>query len=235
MKVEPNIAGIMQPYFFPYFEQFRLIAACDVWIVFDTPQFSRKSWITRNRILNRDKGTSYISVAVRHTGLNTCIKDAEIDADKDWRSEIMNKLKVYQSCAPHYEMVREFIGDMLGANYQTIAALNIAALKGVCGYLGLDTPILVASALALDIPSQCEPGEWALQISKALGATEYRNAAGGKALFDAKVYADNGINLSFHVHRPRTYDTGPFDFVHDLSVIDWMMWNDRATLNEWLA
>ncbi len=235
MKIESKIVGIMQPYFFPYFEQFRLIAACDLWVVFDIAQFSRKSWITRNRILNRDKGTSYLSMAIRHTGLDTRIKDAEIDNGKDWRAEIMNKLKVYQVGAPYYEVVRELIGDILGANYQTISTLNTAALKGVCGYLSIDTAIQVASALPLDIPDQCEPGEWALHISKNLGATEYRNAAGGKALFDDKLYASNGIKLSFHVHRPRTYRTGHFRFVEDLSVIDWMMWNDRATLKEWLA
>jgi hypothetical protein len=94
---------------------------------------------------------------------------------------------------------------------------------------------VVASSLSLNIPSQCEPGEWALHISKNLGASEYRNAAGGKSLFDPVLYDENGIKLSFHEHRPRTYRTGSFSFVEDLSVIDWMMWNDREVLQEWLA
>ena len=234
MESESKIIGIMQPYFFPYFEQFRLIAACDLWVVFDTTQFSRKSWITRNRILNRDKGTAYISIAVRHTGLATMIKDAIIDLDQDWRSQVMNKLKVYQTEAPHYASVRDFIGDTLAGNHETIATLNTTILQAVCGYLGITTPILVASSLTMDIPDQCEPGEWALHISKNLGASEYRNAAGGKALFDSELYASNGITLSFHEHCPRIYPTGSFEFTENLSVIDWMMWNDRETLQEWL-
>lgn len=235
MESKSKIIGIMQPYFFPYFEQFRLISACDLWVVFDTAQFSRKSWITRNRILNRDKGTSYVSIAVRHTGLDTTIKDARIDLAKDWRGEIMNKLKVYQAAAPNYAAVRDFIGDTVQGSHQTISTLNTEVLKAVCGYLRIATPILVASSLSLDIPDQCDPGEWALHISKNLGASEYRNAAGGKALFDSVLYAENGITLSFHEHRPRTYRTGRFNFVEDMSIIDWLMWNDREILEEWLA
>lgn len=234
MERESRIVGIMQPYFFPYFEQFRLIAACDLWVVFDTPQFSHKTWVTRNRILNRDKGTAYVSVPVRHTGLATAIKDALIDLDRDWRGQVMNKLKVYQKEAPRYATVRGLVGDTLAGSHETVATLNTAILRAVCGYLGIATPILVASSLAIDMPSHCEPGEWALHISKSLGASEYRNAAGGKALFDSELYASNGIILSFHEHHPRSYPTGSFDFVENLSVIDWMMWNDRETLREWL-
>ena len=46
--------GIMQPYFFPYLGHFALIAAVDEWVVFDIPQYTRKSWINRNRVLHPD-------------------------------------------------------------------------------------------------------------------------------------------------------------------------------------
>lgn len=235
MESESKIVGIMQPYFFPYFEQFRLISACDLWVVFDTVQFSRKSWITRNRILNRDKGTAYISVPVQHAGLDVKIKDAVIDSGQDWRNQVLNKLKIYQAEAPRYGAVRELVGDALAGEHETIADLNAMLLREVCRYLGISTPILIASSLTVDIPEQCEPGEWALHISKHLGASEYRNAAGGRALFDPELYARNGIALSFHEHCPRTYTTGSFTFVEDLSVIDWMMWNDREVLQAWLV
>lgn len=231
----PKRVGIMQPYFFPYFEQFRLIAACDLWLVFDTAQFTRKSWMTRNRILNREKGTAYVSMPVQHTGLDTSIRDACVDDAQDWRGKLMDKLRVYQAEAPHYVAVRELVGDAVAGRHETLAALNTAILRSVCAHLGINTPIEVASELPLDLPQACEPGEWALHIAKQLGATEYRNAAGGRALFDEALYARHGIALSFHEHRPRCYATGSFEFVPDLSVIDWLMWSDRDTLQAWLA
>lgn len=231
----PKRVGIMQPYFFPYFEQFRLIAVCDLWVVFDTAQFTRKSWMTRNRILNREKGTAYVAVPVQHTGLDTAIRDARIDDAQDWRGKLMDRLRVYQAEAPHYVAVRELVGDALAGRHETLAALNTAILKRVCSHLGIDTPIEVASEMPLDLPQACEPGEWALHIAKQLGATEYRNAAGGRALFDEALYARHGIALSFHEHCPRRYATGSFEFAPDLSIIDWLMWNNRDTMQAWLA
>ncbi|MFH2134953.1 MAG: WbqC family protein [Pseudomonadota bacterium] len=234
MESETRIVGIMQPYFFPYFEQFRLIASCDLWVVFDTPQFTRKTWVTRNRILNRDKGVTYVSVPVLHTGLDTAIKDALLDNKQDWRGQVLNKLKTYQREAPHYAIVRDFVGDVLASRHETVATLNTAILQAVCKYLGINTTIQVASLMDMELPEQCEAGEWALHISKQLNATEYRNAAGGKLLFDKELYARNGITLSFHEHQPRTYVTGSFDFVDNLSILDWMMWNDVKTLQAWV-
>lgn len=231
----PKRVGIMQPYFFPYFEQFRLIAACDLWVVFDTAQFTRKSWMTRNRILNRDKGTAYVSVPVQHSGLDTAIRETRIDDAQDWRGRVLDKLRVYQTEAPYYAAVRALVGDAMAGQHASLAALNTTILRSLCDHLGITTPIEVASMISLDLPAACEPGEWALHIAKQLGATEYRNAAGGRALFDAALYADQSIALSFHEHCPREYATGSFDFVSDLSVIDWMMWNDRDTLQAWLA
>lgn len=225
----------MQPYFFPYFEQFRLISACDLWVVFDTPQFSRKSWITRNRILNRDKGWTYVSLPVKHTGLSTPIQDALVQIDPDWRQPLLNKIKVYQGEAPHYARVRELIDEALAAEHETVADLNTGILQAVCAYLKISTPFLVASDLLFAPPPDCAAGEWALHICKHLGASEYRNAAGGTALFDEALYARHGILLSFHQHHPRNYATGTFKKVDDLSIIDWMMWNDAETLREWLA
>jgi hypothetical protein len=147
----------------------------------------------------------------------------------------MNKLKVYQAEAPHYAVVSDLIGDALAEGHETLATLNTVVLRAVCSYLGIPTPIVAASSLPLDLPEQCAAGEWALHISKRLGATEYRNAAGGRGLFSDEFFANHGITLSFHEHHPRKYTTGSFDFVDNLSVIDWMMWNDRDTLHAWLG
>jgi hypothetical protein len=225
----------MQPYFFPYFEQFRLIAACDLWVVFDTVQYTRKSWMNRNRILNRDKGWAYISVPVRHTGLDTRVMDAELDEQQDWRGALLGKLRVYEREAPQYRGVRELIGDSISGPAPSLAALNARLLQSVMAYLGIATPAVMASSLDFDVPVDCAPGEWALHISRHLGATEYRNAAGGVALFDPALYAAQGIELSFHQHRDHVYATGSFEFLPGLSVIDALMWNDREQLRACLA
>ncbi|GMG85604.1 WbqC family protein [Paralimibaculum aggregatum] len=222
--------GIMQPYFMPYAEYFRLIAACDVWIAFDTVKYNRKSWMNRNRIANRDKGWSYVRVPVARGSETDSLATARIDATQDWRRALFDALRVYRHSAPHYEAVTAFLTETLAPEVETLAELNMLAIQGVCDRLGIATPLHRLSALDLDLPEACPPGEWALQIAREMGASTYLNASGGTALFDPKLYAAEGIALEFHEHIDLRYDTGPFDFVPDLSIIDAMMWVDRKTL-----
>lgn len=234
LPAPPKVLGIMQPYFFPYFEQFRLIAACDLWVVFDVVKYTRKSWINRNRVLNREKGTAYISVPVKHTGQDIVIKDALLDLSQNWREDLLNKLKVYKKRAPYYDRTVALVMQAVDCEDTSLSALNTSILRHICQALDIQTSIVMASELPIVLPSKAEPDEWALHISKALNADEYRNSAGGKCFFDASKYTAHGIKLSFHKHKPRTYSTADFEFVPDLCIIDWLMWNDLATLKEWL-
>jgi hypothetical protein len=229
------IVGVMQPYFLPYFEHFRLVAACDLWIVFDIAQFTRKSWMTRNRILNRDKGEAYISLPAKHVGLDIPVRLVPVDDGQDWRRKLFDRLRVYEKEAPNYPQVTTGLAEALTADLPTVSAVNTALLRWACRELGISTPIALCSDMAIDFPADCGPGEWALHVAKAAGASEYRNPSGGKALFDPDLYARHGVALSFHQHRPIAYPTGSFTFVPDLSIVDWMMWNPKAALQDWLA
>jgi hypothetical protein len=42
-------AVIMQPYFLPYLGYFQLLAAADVIVIYDDVQYTKSSWINRNR------------------------------------------------------------------------------------------------------------------------------------------------------------------------------------------
>ena len=64
----------MQPYFFPYLGYFELIARTDRWVVLDTVQYNRKSWMNRNRILHPNNGWQYINAPVHHAPRGTLIE-----------------------------------------------------------------------------------------------------------------------------------------------------------------
>ena len=49
----------MQPYFFPYIGYFQLIAAVDLFVVFDNIKYTKKGWINRNRMLQNGTGVMF--------------------------------------------------------------------------------------------------------------------------------------------------------------------------------
>lgn len=224
--------GLMQPYLFPYFEFFRLINDCDLWIHFDTVQFSRSSWQNRNRILDSNKGWSYLGVPVVRDGIQTTIRDARIDDKQDWRKGFLNKLRIYEKHAPHYEYVFKLVSGLISEQYGSLADFNIAAIESICQRLEIETPTQRLGEMSIAPPDSDTPGGWPLHICRQAGASEYRNASGGRALYEPDIFLKAGIELTFHQHIDFFYDTNPFTFVPDLSIIDALMWVDVETLKD---
>ena len=227
------ILGVMQPYFFPYLEHFRLIAACDQWVIFDSAAYRRKTWMSRNRIINRDTGWSYISVPVVRRATQGAVATA-ILSDTDWTVAVTNRLKVYAHEAPFYEETCAMVHEVLTPEHITLADLNTWGLRVCCRHLGIETPIERLSDMALDLPKRAGAGEWGLLIARALGADEYRNPSGGQSLFDPERFEAAGVRLSFHEHRPVLYATGSFTPVPDLSIVDPLMWCGREIVSGWI-
>ncbi len=224
--------GIMQPYFFPYAQQFRHIAQCDLWIIFDSPKYTRKSWINRNRILDRNTDWSYISVPVVKGASKKAICQAEL-SESEWRQAILDKLKVYNPIAPFFDETVRLVTDCFDQDISTIADLNSFILESICRKLDILTPIKRLSQMDLDLPPNAAPGEWALVICKAIGADRYTNAPGGTGLFDLELYSRNGIEFEFYQPKNLIHATPGFTFVEGLSVLDSLMWMGSESLGKW--
>lgn len=220
----------MQPYFFPYIEYFRLIAESDLWIAFDTVKYNKKSWMSRNRILNKDKDWSYINVPIVKQDATTVIGETRIDISGDWQKKFFDKLRVYEKEAPNYTNTILLLRDMLDQGHTSLGGLNFDIIMRLCRIFEIDADIVRLSELSLDLPDRCAPGEWALFICKAVGANKYTNAIGGRELFDPRLYEHADVELSFHKHINFKYDTGSFNFTADLSIIDVLMWVDWETV-----
>jgi len=227
--------GIMQPYFFPYIGYFSLIKHTDEFILLDTVQFIRHGWIERNRILKPSDGWQYIMVPLKKHSRETLIKNIEINNEQQWKEKILAQLQHYKKQAPYFSNVIDILNEIFSKEYATIVDLNLASLKTVCNYLGINTPIQVFSLMNIDIEPANAPDEWALNICKALGnVDEYWNPPGGQSFFDRKKYENAGINLKFHSAILTDYDQKRNVFEPGLSILDVMMFNSIEEINKML-
>jgi len=226
--------AIMQPYFFPYIGYFSLMQKADQFIIFDTVQFQRKSWMVRNRILNLNGGSSYIHLPVKKVSLSSCIRDILVDDDIDWKGKFFNQLLVYNK-APYFKETIKVLEKALNSNYKSLTDINKNLLVEISNYLNLECKISVFSEMKLDIKEVNSADEWALNISKKLNATEYINAPGGVCFFDRKKYEKNNIKLMFLKNKLNPYKQFHLDFVPGLSIIDVMMFNSINKIREMLA
>lgn len=227
------ILGIMQPYFFPYLGYFDLINCSDKWIVFDSVQYIRHGWINRNRILHPSAGWSYIIVPVNFAR-STPIREVGIVNDGKWQKRILGQLQHYKKKAPYYQETLSLINDCFSCNETCISRFNSSVLEKVCKYIGIHFDYDFFSEMGLEIGQVQEPGDWALRISQAVGATEYINPPGGEKLFDKNKFASSNIKLTIRNLAVFVYDCPGYEFIPSLSIIDILMWNHPAAIKEYL-
>lgn len=219
--------GIMQPYFFPNLAHFALIAATDSWVVFDVTQYTRKSWMNRNRILHPTRGWHYVSVPLEQTSLETKIYEARVADMAGVRKSLHGKISHYKKSAPHYDSVLQLINRVFdGAADNSLVSLNVSCLTEVCSLLDIPFSFQICSQMNLNFPQAMAPGDWAPFICEHLKASSYVNPAGGRALFDPKQFEALGVDLRFAEFSDLSYPTPGYDFEPGLSILDALMWVD---------
>lgn len=217
--------GIMQPYFFPYLGYYQLIASVEQGLLFDIVDYHRKSWMNRNRIQDGHGGWQYITVPVSRAEGHRIEQTRVIDADAA-RRRIRGQLEHYRHKAPFFKQVLEVVERTFAlCQGDRLTELNARSLQTVCDYLGMDFTWKRCSQLRLPLPPIEHAGQWALEISDLLHAQRYINAPGGRAIFRQEEWRDRQIELRFLELSPMTYDTGPYPFIENLSILDVLMWN----------
>jgi hypothetical protein len=225
------ILGIMQPYFFPHWGHFALIAATNRWVVFDVTQYKPKTWMNRNRILHPAQGWQYVTVPLSKASISIRTCEAIVLNTAAAGAQIVRQLMHYKKRAPYFTAVIDLV-DRVFSNLpdDSLVTLNTVALAESCAYLGLPFTYDTCSNLGLDLPLDMGPGDWAPAIASRLGAGSYVNPAGGRNLFDPQVFAALGIELAFLETYDFVYPTPGYTFQPNLSILDAMMWNDAETI-----
>ena len=226
--------AIMQPYFMPYLGYFALIKHVDLFILFDTPQFIRHGWIERNRVLSLTQEPFYIKVPLKKHPRSTPINHIQIDNRLQWKEKILSQLLHYKKKAPNYNPVHSILDDIFKSDTEKIAELNYLTLRLICDYLDIKTPIKIFSQMDLELEAVKAPDEWALHISKAIGARTYYNPPNGRSFFDKSKYDAEGIDLKFLELQIEPYPQFGDSFVPALSVLDALMFCDPIKINRML-
>jgi hypothetical protein len=226
--------GIMQPYFFPYLGYFDIINRSDQWVVFDTPQYVRHGWMNRNRILHPKTGWQYIVVPLKRHSRTESLMKIEISNPGQLQERILGQLTHYNKKAPFFRETALLVANSLEKPSQYLARLNVDILERICRYLQIPFRYTFFSELDKLIDPINDPGDWALEISKALGATEYINPPGGEGLFDRKKFHEAGIKLTIANLIDFKYECPGCEFISHLSIIDVLMWNHPRAVKEFL-
>ena len=228
--------AIMQPYLFPYLGYYQLISAVDHFVVLDDVTFIKQGWINRNRILS-DGGAFTFTVPLRGAGSHVRIDEIAVSAREypRWRERFLRTLRQNYRKAPHFDAVMSLIDAVFCPPGARILIRDLAteSLRVVMRYLGLPFRHSFSSMYAK--PDDVRGADRVMFLCHALGASAYYNAPGGRDLYDRRRFAREGIELRFVVPRRIEYPQGRGAHVANLSMLDVLMFNNRAAVRSMLG
>lgn len=223
--------AIMQPYIFPYIGYFQLINAVDKFIIYDDVNFINKGWINRNRILVSGQ-PHLLTIPLKDASQNKLILEVELLNSDPWRKKLLKTIQQSYQKAPNYQTVFPVIEDVVNFETNSIAALNLYALKKICNLMKIETEIVPSSSVYNN--SQLKAQERILDICKQENADSYINPIGGMELYERTKFEKEGIRLNFIQSIGSPYSQFKNAFVPWLSIIDILMFNDPEIIDRLL-
>jgi WbqC-like protein family len=220
--------GIMQPYFLPYIGYFQLIAAVDLFVVYDRIKYTKKGWINRNRmLLNGTDAMFSLPLKKDHDHLD--VVEREIAADFN-RDRLCQQIRGAYVKAPHFEATFGLIESIVQHPDNNLFGYIHHSLLALCRHMGIATDIRVSSTVP--VRDEAKGQDKVLALCTALDASTYRNAIGGTELYSASDFERTGTRLQFVKARPWEYPQFDKPFVPWLSILDVLMFNPLAKVRE---
>lgn len=221
--------AIMQPYLFPYIGYFQLINAVDEFVVYDDVNFIKQGWITRNSILVNKKKYNFI---LKVEGASSFKKINEITLVKNDKKLLKTIEQEYKK-APYFSVVFPIIQKILTTNENNLSKFLIFSLREIANYLQIDTIFRISSEI--DKNNELKSQDKVIAICKKIKAKNYVNAIGGLELYDKDIFNKNNIRLNFIKTESVQYTQFDNDFIPWLSIIDVIMFNSVAEVNNMLC
>lgn len=220
----------MQPYLFPYLGYFCLIDACDVFVFYDDVHFIQKGWIHRNRIALQGQVYTF-SIPLAQRSQNAMIAETRIHDLPAFRSKFLKQLKQAYAKAKYVDQGMAYVQAVLEGTQESIAQLAARSVTVACELMGLNRCFMESSASFADTRGLPRT-ERLISITRQLGATDYVNATGGRALYDTATFAQGGVQLHFVTPACPPYPQTGSGFLPHLSIIDVLMHNEAGHIKD---
>lgn len=210
---------IHQPTFLPYLGFFRKIALADVFVVYDSAQYSRGDWHNRNKILSPN-GPIWLTVPVS-APLDASFRDATL-ADTHFIQKHLASIRHAYSTAPFFSKIYPEIEKIYTTPAASLAEFNWNFLSYFLQILELSPRILYSST----IPglSELRATDAIIAMARYAGATTYISGVDGPHYMDMDALAQAHLTIELNDFTPQPYTQHTSKtFVPYLSVLDALM------------
>ena len=217
--------AIVQSNYIPWKGYFDLIAACDVFVLYDDVQYTRRDWRNRNQIKTA-AGVRWLTIPVQVSGRYLQrIRDVVVD-EPGWARDHWQTLVHHYAKAAAYRDHAEALHEMYEtAPHPSLSEINRHFILGICRLLGITTEI----RSSLDFAMAGDRSERLLSICRELGARTYLSGPSARGYLDEALFAGAGVRVEWADYDgyPEYRQLHP-PFTHNVSIVDLLFNEGRA-------
>lgn len=228
--------AIMQPYFLPYIGYYQLIFSVDRFVLLNNIQYTKRSWVNRNRILVNEKDRLF-TIPIKHEKRSFHINQRYLSSNSEAECKnILKQIKHSYSKAKNFKNIFPLLKNIFSPSDLTkpinLFEFILNSISITCKLLKIKTRITFASDI--DINHNLKSEKKILEICKTLGAKTYINLSGGKDLYGHNNFRKHNISLRFLETNAIKYCQASSKFIPSLSIIDVLMNNDLMKIQSFL-
>lgn len=193
--------GIIQSNYIPWRGYFDFISEVDLFVFLDDVQYTSRDWRNRNKI-KTPNGLQWLSVPVKSQSQKQLINETLIDYSENWQKKHLKAFEYNYSKAQFLPDAKKILEDSFLHNDETISQLNIRLISSICGYLGIETKLVLSSAYKASGVKQ----EKLINLVNAVEGDYYLSGPAAQDYIDEDSFIKAGIKLEY---KRYDYDSYP--------------------------
>jgi len=200
----------------PWIGIFKAVEYCNNFVFYDDVQFERKSWQSRNRILNKSTGQEmFLTVPIKKADQKTPINRIEI-SEPGFYADHIKKIESNYKKTKYRDYIVSLLNEVYLNHHTKLADLNIDLTEKISEYIGIGRRFMRSSDLKISGNKFSRP----LAIAQALKTSEYLTQIGTKGYLEIDKFEQCGIKVKFLDFIHPEYDQQKTGFLSHLSIID---------------
>ena len=216
------LVAIHQPTYLPWLGYFDRMLQSDLFVLLDHVQFERRNYQNRTLIRLEDEAR-WLTVPVVQLSQKERIIDKRVDNPSDtsgarwWGPSQFLTLRHAYRRAPYFELYAPRLSAILETRWEKLVDLNLAALEFLREALGITTPMVRSSELAVE----GQRSELLLNICKRVGASAFLGGMGGsRDYLDHAAFRAAGMGVVWQQFKQPQHSQCGEGFVKGLSALD---------------
>ncbi|QEL21708.1 WbqC family protein [Bosea sp. F3-2] len=219
--------AIIQSSYIPWRGFFAAIALCETFVFFDSVQFTRRDWRTRN-VIKTPQGVHWLSVPVQQKGNFHAPIDSMRIADPGWWQAHLKSIEIAYRRATHFDdafpLVRRLFETI--ADLPTLSQVNQGMITALCKELGIETRLLRdIDLLPREAMAAMRPTERLVKLSAAADAQIYLSGPSAKSYLDEDEFNALGMQVEWmdYSRFGEPYPQVWGDFASGVSIVDTLL------------